>query len=439
MSKIYVLDTNVLVHSSDSLFSFEENEVVIPFIVLEELDSLKKEKGEVGFNAREVGRVLDDLREKGDLSSGVELENGGSLRVADPIKKIYDLDDAIKDNRIIATALSLNEERDEQVILVSQDRFVRIKADVLDGLKVENYKSDSVPLDTLYTGLITKQVSSEIIDKIYNNNDVSLDDLDVDNLESNGFLNLNTSTSQSSVLYFKNDKLTSLNQNDYRKSVYYIKARNREQTCAFKLLMDRDVELVTLVGKAGTGKTLLALASALQQVIEEQHYQKIIVARPPLSVGEEIGFLPGNEREKLDPWMQPIWDNLELIFRKKVQKDKSGDLVSGKVAQLEKDDKLEVGSLSHIRGRSIPDQFIIIDEAQNLTPHEVKTVVTRAGEGTKIVLTGDPYQIDHPYLDSQSNGLTHLVEKMKKRPIVGHITLTKGERSRLAEAATQDL
>ncbi|MGM0411663.1 MAG: PhoH family protein, partial [Bacillota bacterium] len=179
---------------------------------------------------------------------------------------------------------------------------------------------------------------------------MSLDELGVDNLESNGFLNLNTSTSQSSILYFKDDRLTSLNQKDYRNSVYYVKARNREQSCAFKLLTDRDVELVTLVGKAGTGKTLLALAAALQQVVENQHYQKIIVARPPLSVGEEIGFLPGNEREKLDPWMQPIWDNLELIFRKKVNKDKSDDLVSGKVAHLEEDDKLEVGSLSHIRG-----------------------------------------------------------------------------------------
>jgi PhoH-like ATPase len=439
MNKIYVLDTNVLLHDPNSIFSFEENEVIIPAVVLEEIDAKKRNADELGRNARQISRLLDSLRSKGQLHDGVELDGGGHLKVELNHRSFVRLQDTFgemtNDNRILAVALNYHMEEQESenpkpVILVSKDTLVRIKADVL-GLSAEDYLSDRVgPISEMYTGHITVQVHPSVIDEFYNTRYLSVNSLHLGYvLHPNEFVILRDElgTSKSALLrvnaegrrleplYLSNDP------------IWGIGARNAQQRMAMELLLNDDIPLVTLTGKAGTGKTLLALAAGLMKVEDERKYKKLLVARPVVPMGKDIGYLPGEKEEKLRPWMQPIYDNLEYLFDTK----KAGD-IDKILAGL---GSIQVEALTYIRGRSIPGQFIIIDEAQNLSKHEVKTIVSRVGEGSKIVLMGDPEQIDHPYLDASSNGLTYLVDRFKAEGTSGHITLEKGERSKLAQLA----
>ncbi|MFC7681535.1 PhoH family protein [Paenibacillus sp. GCM10028914] len=439
MKKIFVLDTNVLLHDPNAIFAFEEHEVVIPAVVLEEIDSKKRNADELGRNARSVSRLLDSLREKGQLHDGVPLEHGGRLKVELNHRSFVKVQEmfceASNDNRILAVALNYKLEEDPKdqprpVILVSKDVLVRIKADVL-GVTAEDYLSDrTADPSELYAGHTTLKVHPSVIDEFYSYRFLPIKPLQLPyTLYPNEFvilkdemgtgksalLRVSTDATRLEPLYLSNDP------------VWGISARNAQQRMALELLLNDDIPLVTITGKAGTGKTLLALAAGLCKVEDDHKYKKLLIARPVVPMGKDIGYLPGEKDEKLRPWMQPIYDNLEFLFDTK----KSGDI-----------DKILMGlgsihveALTYIRGRSIPGQFIIVDEAQNLSRHEVKTIVSRAGEGSKVILMGDPEQIDHPYLDAVSNGLTYVVERFKQEGLSGHITLTKGERSKLAQLA----
>lgn len=439
MRKIFVLDTNVLLHDPTALFAFQEHEVIIPAIVLEEIDSKKRNAEEIGRNARRVSRLLDGLRDQGHLHDGVHLEHGGTLKVElnhRSFLKVQEMFGEItNDNRILAVALNYHLEQTEleqpsQVILVSKDVLVRVKADVL-GLVAEDYLSDQTAgVDDLYPGYAAIRVHPSVIDEFYSYRSLAIKPLNLScNLNPNQFVILKDEmgTGKSALLRV-NKEATRLEPlflgND---PVWGISARNAQQRMALELLLNDDIPLVTITGKAGTGKTLLALAAGLMKVEDDHKYKKLLIARPVVPMGKDIGYLPGEKEEKLRPWMQPIYDNLEYLFDTK----KSGDIDKILMGL----GSIQVEALTYIRGRSIPGQFIIIDEAQNLTRHEVKTIVSRVGEGSKIILMGDPEQIDHPYLDSASNGLTYLVERFKEQEISGHITLEKGERSRLAQVA----
>lgn len=440
MNKIFVLDTNVLLHDPNALFAFADNEVIIPAVVLEEIDSKKRNADEIGRNARTVSRVLDGLRELGHLHSGVPLPNGGTLKVELNHRSFLKVQEMFgemsNDNRILAVALNYNMEQQEagmakSIVLVSKDVLVRVKADVL-GLMTEDYLSDRTVRsgDELYSGHQTILVHPAIIDEFYTYRYLQIKHLQIQmKLYPHEFVILKDEmgTSKSALLKVSADgtKLEPLYlSND---PVWGITARNAQQRMALELLLNDDIPLVTLSGKAGTGKTLLALASGLLKVEDERKYKKLLIARPVVPMGKDIGYLPGEKEEKLRPWMQPIYDNLEYLFDTK----KSGDIDKILVGM----GSIQVEALTYIRGRSIPGQFIIIDEAQNLSKHEVKTIVSRVGEGSKIVLMGDPEQIDHPYLDSTSNGLTYLIERFKQESISGHVTLERGERSKLAQVA----
>lgn len=439
MKKIFVLDTNVLLHDPGAIFSFEEHEVIIPAIVLEEIDSKKRNAEEIGRNSRRVSRLLDGLRERGHLHDGVMLENGGKLKVElnhRSFLKVQEMFGEItNDNRILAVALNYHLEQQKEavprpVVLVSKDVLVRIKADVL-GLTAQDYLSDRTagPTD-LFAGYSTIKVHPSVIDEFYTYRFLSVRSLglsyslyphefvilkDEMGTGKSALLRVNWDGSKLEPLYLSND------------AVWGIAARNAQQRMALELLLNDEIPLVTITGKAGTGKTLLALAAGLLKVEDEHKYKKLLIARPVVPMGKDIGYLPGEKEEKLRPWMQPIYDNLEYLFDTK----KSGDIEKILMGL----GSIQVEALTYIRGRSIPGQFIIVDEAQNLTRHEVKTIVSRVGEGSKIILMGDPEQIDHPYLDAASNGLTYLVERFKEQGISGHITLEKGERSKLAQVA----
>jgi PhoH-like ATPase len=434
MEKIYVLDTNVVLHDPKAIFSFEDNQVIIPMIVLEEVDQQKKRQDSVGQNARVFSRYLDELREEYKLSEGAKLDNGGLLKAETTVQELTRLpslfDETKADNFILETALKVAEETDLNVILVSKDINMRIKASIIGEIEAENYESDAVDIQELYSGIRDVDLATDKIDEFYNQEGLALDKLDLEEEPlANEIINLEDELGGSQSALGVYDRKQSLIRPFIfgSRDIWGITARNREQQAAFELLLNDDIQLVTLVGKAGTGKTLLALAAGLQKVLEAKEYKRLIVTRPIMPMGKDIGYLPGDKREKLAPWMKPIFDNMEFLLGGRDEN------AASTLADLEEKDLLEMEAITHIRGRSIPDQFMIVDEAQNLTPHEIKTIVTRVGENTKIILTGDPYQIDHPYLDSNSNGLTYLVEKMKDKDIVGHITLTKGERSELAE------
>ncbi|MFC3768674.1 PhoH family protein [Paenibacillus sp. GCM10012303] len=439
MKKVYVLDTNVLLQDPNAVFAFEDNEVIIPAVVLEEIDSKKRNADELGRNARTVSRLLDALRTKGRLHDGVELDNGGSLKVELNHKSFQKLQDVFgeitNDNRILAVALNyyLEEQQLEQprpVILVSKDTLVRIKADVL-GLSAEDYLTDRVVTSNeLYPGYLTMHVHPGVIDNFYNARYLPVTDLNTNYMfQPHEFVILKDElgTSKSALLKASADgkRLDPLFLSN--EPIWGIGARNVQQRMALELLLNDDIPLVTLTGKAGTGKTLLALAAGLMKIEDERKYKKLLIARPVVPMGKDIGYLPGEKDEKLRPWMQPVYDNLEFLFNTK----KPGDI--DKI--LAGMGSIQVEALTYIRGRSIPGQFIIIDEAQNLSKHEVKTIVSRVGEGSKIVLMGDPGQIDHPYLDAYSNGLTYVVERFKNQSISGHINLERGERSQLAQLA----
>ncbi len=434
--KNYVLDTNVLLHDSRSVYAFADNNVIIPIYVLEELDTFKKDQAELGRNARQIARLLDQYRSDGGLSRPQPMPNGGTVRVAlgknPPKNPSYD--SRSMDQRILELALEIREETPAvPVVLVTKDVNMRVRGDAL-GLACVDYEPERITIEELYPGNREVAVEPGAIDALYAEGGATVE---VDgNLYPNEYVLLKDDGGGKSALG-KFDKATGrvLPVKKLRDGVWGIRPRNKEQHYALDLLLNDDIKLVTLVGKAGTGKTLLALAAGLQKVTEEQTYQKLLVSRPIFPLGRDIGFLPGDIEEKLNPWMQPIYDNLELLLGLNRSDKKEGR----SYAELMDLGFVEIEPLTYIRGRSLPNVFMIVDEAQNLTPHEVKTIVTRAGEGTKIVLTGDPYQIDHPYLDALNNGLTTVAERFKPEAIAGHVTLAKGERSALAELATQIL
>ena len=441
--KIFVLDTNVLIHSPQALFSFEENRVVVPIVVLEEIDQFKKGVDEKSRNARQIGRYLDSLRTQGSLQEGVRMENGGTIQVTvnkdvtDTADKLFFLDRI--DNLIIGTALYFKDKYpDKQVTLISKDTNVRIKADAV-GINSENYETDTIKFEELYTGWNPVEVENSVFDeatvKGFLPNTFG-------EFCPNQYLRItdNQDPARSrSLRYLKSSNAFHAMQFYTGEPVFGITARNFEQEMALDLLLDDSIKLVSLSGKAGTGKTLLAMAAGLQKVVEDQKYTRLVISRPISPLGKDLGYLPGTKSEKFNPWMQPIYDNMDILLS--LHEDKSYENMKNKRKPSIEDFMdygfLELEPLTYIRGRSLPDQFIIIDEAQNLTPHEMKTIITRAGENTKLVLTGDPYQIDIPYLDSASNGLSVAVEKLKNEDIVGHMTLEKGERSKLADLAAK--
>lgn len=435
-----MLDTNVLLQDPRSIFSFEDNEVVIPAVVLEEVDSKKRNMDEIGRNARQVSKIIDRLRTLGKIDKGIPLENGGHFRIELNHRSFIKLqeifDEKTNDNRILAVALNLKLEQEKKkdgspVILVSKDVLVRVKADAV-GLQAEDFLSDRVVEydDHIYSGFQTLYISRDLLNDFYGKGELKLSSLSNNYyFHPNEFLIMKDSLGGSqSALGIVDEQARNVKKCLLDKEqIWGIKSRNVQQTMGLELLLRRDIPLVTLIGKAGTGKTLLALAAGLFQTEDLGLYKKLLVARPIVPVGKDIGYLPGEKDEKLRPWMQPIYDNLEYLFNTK----KPGELD----AILAGMGSIQVEALTYIRGRSIPEQFIIIDEAQNLSKHEVKTILTRVGENSKIVLMGDPEQIDHPYLDEYNNGLTYVVEKLKQEKISGHVRFVKGERSSLAQLA----
>ena len=436
--KNYIIDTNVLLHDPNSILSFADNSVLVPIEVIEEIDRFKRESSELGQNARTVSRMLDGFRGEGSLSEGVKLPNGGQLKIAfykngTSTNGDGGLNAHSVDNRILSLAASIQKAQPKNAtILVSKDINLRIKADAL-GLAAEDYETDRVFITDLYTGMMEMTVAPEKVAVFRKSGELELD---------------------SGKKYFPNEYCTLLDESnakkaaltkvdatgtklipiiDCREGVWGIKPRNREQHFALDALLDDKIKLVTLMGKAGTGKTLLAMAAGLKRVVNDREFRRLVVARPTISMGKELGFLPGSLEEKLAPWMQPIHDALEMLSDLNMGHDhrRSGDLMrSGAIV---------VEALSYIRGRSIANQFMIIDEAQNLTPLEAKTIITRVGNGTKIIFTGDPYQIDNPYVDSSSNGFNYVVSRFRDQAIAAHIELQKGERSELAELAANIL
>ena len=437
MKKNYILDTNVLLHDPNSLLSFEEHNVLLPIEVIEEIDRFKRESTELGQNARSVSRMLDGFRGAGRLSEGVTLPNGGRLRILfqSPAAKnghsMFNTDSV--DNRILSLASGVKKtEPKSQTILVSKDINLRIKADAL-GLLAEDYENDRVFIKDLYTGMIELTISSEKMASFRSNGELELNG--GKQYFPNEYCTLVEETNTKRTALSKVDlpatKLVPII--DCREGVWGIKPRNREQHFGFDALLDDRVKLVTLMGKAGTGKTLLAMAAGLKRTVVDREFRRLVVARPTISMGKELGFLPGSLEEKLAPWMQPIHDALEMLGDMNMGHEhrRSGDLMrSGSIV---------VEALSYIRGRSIANQFMIIDEAQNLTPLEAKTIITRVGHGTKIVFTGDPYQIDNPYVDSSSNGFNYIVSRFRGEAVAAHIEFQKGERSELAELAANIL
>jgi PhoH-like ATPase len=439
LKKKFVLDTNVLLSNPAAMFSFEDNDVYIPISVIEELDTFKKGLSEIGRNARHFSRLADELRARGSLSKGIKIfpdrADSGSIYVAldSDMGLLPPFFERKPDNLILSVALMLkNKHSGMPVVLITKDSNLRIKADAL-AIEVEDFEADKVNIDELYTGIAEYEVEGEVLRTFLTMGSVQMDAYD---LMPNQYVIIRDKDEPDQFVYGKFDHVTgSLKNLNFggKDFVWGIYPRNLEQSFALDLLLDDDVKLVTLVGSAGTGKTLLAIAAGLQKTTDEAKYQKLLVSRPIFPLGRDVGYLPGTLEEKLNPWMQPIFDNLELLL---------GGNGPGKQKRLSQSYQelinqgiLEVEPLTYIRGRSIPNQYFIVDEAQNLTPHEIKTILTRAGENTKVVLTGDPYQIDNPYVDAASNGLTYVVERFRSEAIGGHITLVKGERSALATIA----
>jgi len=437
---VYVLDTNVLLFDPRALFVFQEHDVIIPMTVIEEIDRFKKDLNEIGRNARVVSRYLDDLRHKGSLQKGVVLPGGGTLRVdygTDDSMVAIDWGPVTNDNRILQTTLSLHRQCDERLVLITRDTNMRLKCDAL-GVVAEDYRNARiVKSDEHYTGIVEIEVPGTVVDEVYAKGFIPYDE--AFDVFAQQFVVLKAAENPTQTAMVRYDSVRERLKlvGRYKEGIWGIFARNKEQLFALELLLDDSIQLVTLNGVAGTGKTLLALACGLKKVADDQIFRKLLVSRPIFPLGRDIGFLPGDIGEKLNPWMKPIFDNLELLVASHAESGR-GRMVEEPQYQYLLDQKMiEVEPLTYIRGRSIPGQFLIVDEAQNLTPHEVKTVLTRAGEGTKVVMTGDPHQIDNPYVDSVSNGLTHTVERFKGADIAGHVTLRKGERSKLAELAAE--
>ena len=439
MKKIYVLDTSVYLTDADSIAAFGINDIVIPLKVLEEIDKHKKRQDSVGTNARKIIRKLDSLREKGSLFKGIRIDKGKglvSVRRFESIDLPNDFDPTIPDNEIIGVALTEKRKNSKRkVIVVSRDINMRVKCDAI-GLLTEDYVVNQVVQDTthLFTGFTTHLVDEQTIDQFYGGEEIFLEEEDI-NLQPNEYLMLVSSSNEKKTalarFYSYQRPLKRLN-GEFKKGVWGVRPRNKEQSFAFDLLLDPDIPVVTLVGKAGSGKTLLAIAAGLTQVVEktrESRYRKLVVSRPIQPMGKDIGYLPGTMEEKMAPWLAPIQDNLQYLMGN----DKET------LSMYTMQGTIEIEALTYIRGRSIANAFIIIDEAQNLTAHELKTIITRVGEGTKIILTGDIDQIDNVYVDETSNGLAYAVEKFKTHDLSGHVTLIKGERSKVATIAAKIL
>jgi PhoH-like ATPase len=435
VKKNFVLDTNVLLHDPRSLFGFDDNDVVVPIYVIEEIDNFKRDLSSLGRNARQVSRFLDEFRLAGKLKDGVSIGPGkGRIRVLLAQKRLPpELADGHSiDDKILAVALDLLQNEKVPCVFVSKDTNLRIRADAL-GLHAEDYDVEGVALDELWSGVAELDVGPEVVNEFYASGGVPCPS-DIDPPPPNAFVVLRDRQNPQHSAVGKFGAARGILQQlikTPKEGVWGIRPRNKEQSFALDLLLNDEIRLVTIVGKAGTGKTLLAIAAGLQKGMEEGIYQKLLVSRPIFPLGRDIGYLPGSVEEKLNPWMQPIFDNVEYLMNLSRSEKKAGrgwhELMDLGI--------LEIEPLTYIRGRSIPNQFIIVDEAQNLTPHEVKTIITRVGDGTKIVLTGDPYQIDNPYVDQTNNGLVHVVNRFKNERLAGHITLSKGERSPLAELA----
>lgn len=429
--KTFVLDTNVILHDPQSIFSFEGSRVVLPLTVIEELDTFKRNNDERGRSARYISRKLDELRKGGKLSNWVPLEHGGKLKVeiqvSDGLPKAFSAH--TKDNEILSCALYLKKQG-ENIVFISKDINLRIKAESL-GLETQDYEKEKVDLDELYKGWREVAVPGESIDAFYKDKKLPAP---LPDLVPNEFVILKTEgTSKSALARYdlKSKSLVPLVKAD--SAPWGIKPLNTEQRFGLELLLNPDIQLVTMVGLAGSGKTMLALAAALQQTLEEKLYRRILVARPVIAVGHDLGFLPGTKEEKLTNWMGAIYDNLSYLLEKPKGALETSDM---DIQMLMEEGVLEIEAVTYLRGRTLPGLLIIIDDSQNLTPHEIKTIISRAGQGAKIVLTGDPHQVDNYYLDAASNGLTNLVERFKGQGLFGHVTFTKSERSQLAALAS---
>ena len=432
--KIFVLDTNVVLYDYGSIFTFEEHNVVIPITLLEELDNFKIGNETINYNAREFARVLDSMIGNNLLNEGVKLDTGGFIIVDTNIHKDQFLKEIFwedkPDHRIISVAYNLAKKYGiERVVLVSKDINLRMKAKSI-GIFSEDYETGKVKnIDELYTGKnLFEDVDIGIINLIFDTGSVLIEDLEIDiNPFPNEYFILRNESRSILTRYNPEDNSLKI---VWKKTACGILPRNAEQVFSLDALMCPEIKLVTLAGKAGTGKTLMALASSLEQ---RRGYSQILLARPIISLSnKDIGYLPGSIKSKMNPFMQPLFDNLSVIQN---QFEENSEEFKSYSDMVEKG-KLIITPLAFIRGRSLSKVYFIVDEAQNLTPHEVKTIITRAGEGTKIVFTGDPYQIDTPYLDSRSNGLTYLIDKMKGQNLYAHVTLEKGERSKLADLAS---
>jgi PhoH-like ATPase len=443
--KYFVLDTNVLLYNPNSLFMFADNEVIIPFDVIEELDKFKTSSDDLGRNARAVIRHLDDLRQQGNLAGGVSLNGGGGrLRVVmeQDQKLCPGLTANTADNRIICCAFDL-QHQGKHVVFITKDINARIKSDAM-GLPCEDFEAQKVDFERLYTGWREMSVPSSFINQLYSEKQMKLDAPDA--LVNEFFLLKDQTDPNHTALARLHADGNLMPLRGRRGTVFGIVSRNLQQTMALDLLLDDSVKLVSLIGSAGTGKTLLALAAGMVKVLNEDVYQKLLCARPIMPLGRDIGYLPGDKDQKLTAWMQPIFDNMSYLLSNKLTSDTnthashaSLSTVEQRMQQLIDSGQVVLEPLTYIRGRSIPHQFMIVDEAQNLTPHEVKTIASRVGDGTKLVLTGDATQIDNPYLDSSTNGLSYMVERLKGKALVGHVTLAKSERSELASLVTAAL
>jgi PhoH-like ATPase len=428
MTKIFVLDTNVLIHDPEAFLYFEDNEVILPITVIEELDKLKRGNGEIPYSARQTLRLIDRYRETGKLSAGVELPNGGILRVV--IKEDKHLEKQSNDNKIISTAFSLaiHENNSKPVILVSKDTSVRIKADTL-GLETQDYLKDKTTVFQKYGAILVDEKE--------------LKSAGEDENGSNGIKSVRYLKSGDKIFRaYGEDKMELIRR---QRSIMNISPKNIEQECAIDALLSTEINVVALTGMAGTGKTLLALAAGLYMCTKSPNkvlsdyikkFEQVMVARPIVPLGNDIGFLPGDIQEKLHPWMQPIFDNLDVIVGRSDERgddrdpDKSSDyFIDSGIVQIE--------PLTYIRGRSLPKRYLIIDEAQNLRPLDVKTIITRCGEGTKVVFTGDLEQIDSPFLDAASNGLAYLINRFIQEENFCYLNLKHSARSSLAEQAAK--
>lgn len=433
-----VIDTNVILFDALAINKFQNADIYIPFVVIEEIDRFKRDLGENGRNARQFSRFIDVLRSQGTLAEGVVIEktNARVIVTTDtgPVEGLPKEFDQIKaDNRILGKAMQLQKQFPNlKVELVTKDINLRIKADVY-GLHAVDYRPDSSDVEQLYEGMLELDVDPAMIDLFYKEKSLHLPE-EIYTPIANQYLIMRDSSNanHSAIGRFdmKLNRVVSLITPS--ESIWGIHPRNVEQSFALDCLLNDEILFVSLVGKAGTGKTLLALAAGLYKTLDEGHFHRLLVSRPIFPMGRDIGYLPGDVEQKLNPWMQPIFDNIEFLMG-------SDKKAAGRARELINQGMVNIEPLTYIRGRSIPNQYLIVDEAQNLTPHEIKTIVTRAGQGTKVVLTGDCYQIDNPYVDSANSGLTYSVERFKNQPISAHMSLTKGERSELAELAANIL